>query len=247
MHLSKSLRRIERFNEELNQKIIEAEQKLAFTLNYRHQLTIKNHQLKERLNLAHELHDGLGSALVRAMIEVGHAKETLSNKHTLSILSLLRNDLRQIIDNFSESQTKLPDNPIYWLAPLRNRFIQIFDDLDIKLHWEVAPEWIKPPGSLQCLTLYRVAEEALTNIIKHSQAKNVRFRCLLEEDHMELQIADDGIGFNTVDIDRSGISIGMRSMRARIERLAGVLEIQSRPGETMITARAPYKLKKEKP
>lgn len=247
LHLSKSLRRIERFNEELNQKIIEAEQKLALTLNYRHQLTIKNHQLKERLNLAHELHDGLGSALVRAMIEVGHAKETLSNKHTLSILSLLRNDLRQIIDNFSESQTKLPDNPIYWLAPLRNRFVQIFDDLDIELQWEVDPVWVKPPSSLQCLTLYRVAEEALTNVIKHSHARKVSFRCMVGQDYLELQIIDNGIGCNTVDIDRSGISVGMRSMRARIERLAGVLEIQSRPGETMITARAPYKLKKEKP
>lgn len=244
LHLSKSLRRIERFNEELNQKIIEAEQKLAYTLNYRHQLTIKNHQLTERLHLAHELHDGLGSALVRAMIEVSHAKETLSNKHTLSILSLLRNDLRQIIDNFSESQTKLPDNPIYWLAPLRNRFVQIFDDMDIELQWEVDPEWVKPPTPLQCLTLYRVAEEALTNIIKHSHARKVSFRCAVGEKDLELQIMDNGIGFNTVDIDRSGISVGMRSMRARIERLAGMLEIQSRPGQTMIMARAPYKLRK---
>lgn len=244
MRLSKSLRRIERFNEELNQKILEAEKKLEFTLNDRHTLTIKNNQSKERLNLAHELHDGLGSSLVRAMTQISYAKQTLSHKHALSILSLLRNDLRQIIDNFSESQIKLPSNPIYWLAPLRNRFAQIFDAMQITLQWEVDPEWITPPSAMQCLTLYRVAEESLTNVIKHSQASAVSFRFFIRADDVQLQIIDNGVGFNTVDIGRSGFSVGMHSMRTRIERLAGILEIQSRPGETSIVARVPFDLKK---
>lgn len=247
MRLSKSLRRIERFNDELNQKILEAEKNLEFTLNHRHTLTIKNHQLKERLHLAHELHDGLGSSLVRAMTQISYAKQTLSNKHTLSILSLLRNDLRHIIDSFSESQIKLPKNPIYWLAPLRNRFVPIFDDMKINVQWEVDPEWITPPSSMQCLTLYRVAEESLTNVIKHSQASKVNFRCLVKIDFVELQIIDNGVGFNTVDIGLSGIGVGMHSMRTRIERLAGILEIQSKPGETSIVARAPYEQKKIEP
>lgn len=244
LRLTQSLQRIESFNDELSQKILEAEQKLELTLNNRHQLTIKNHQLNERLNLAHELHDGLGGSLVRAMMEVSHAKQNISNKHTLSILSLLRNDLRQIIDSFSESHTKLPENPIYWLAPLRNRFIQVFDDMDIRLQWEVDREWVQPPSSIQCLTLYRVAEEALTNIIKHSQATEVVFYCHVNEDGIELQIIDNGIGFDAEDIIRSGIGVGMRSMRARIERLAGILTIQSKPGETKIIVQTPYEPKK---
>ncbi|AHG62169.1 sensor histidine kinase [Advenella mimigardefordensis] len=247
LRLSKSLRRIERFNEELNQNIQEAERKLELTLNNRHALTIKNHQLKERLNLAHELHDGLGSSLVRAMTQISYAKQTLGNKHTLSVLSLLRNDLRQIIDSFSESHVKLPASPVYWLAPLRNRFVQIFDDMGIDLRWEVDSEWTTLPSAMQCLTLYRVAEESLTNIMKHSQASEVHFRCLVKVSDVELQIIDNGIGFNTVDIGLSGISVGMHSMRTRIERLAGILEIQSKPGETSIIVRAPYELKKVEP
>src|SRR5690606_2799139 len=244
MRLSKSLWRIEHFNEELNQSILEAETKLASTLNDRHTLILKNHQLKERLRLAHELHDGFGSSLVRAMAQISYAKQTLSNKHTLSILNLLRNDLRQIIDGFSESQTKLPGNPVYWLAPLRNRFVQIFDDMDIHLQWEVDPTWTTPPSARQCLALYRVAEESLTNVIKHSQASQVNFRCLIMVNHVEVQIIDNGIGFDTVDIGRSGIGVGMQSMRTRIEQLAGILEIHSRPGKTAVIARAPYELNK---
>jgi signal transduction histidine kinase len=61
---------------------------------------------------------------------------------------------------------------------------------------------------------------------------------------VQLQIIDNGVGFNTVDIGRSGFSVGMHSMRSRIERLAGILEIQSRPGETSIVARLPFDLKK---
>ena len=240
MRLSKSLWRIERFTEELSQKITEAEEKLERTLNNRHTLIIKNHQLNERLNLAHELHDGLGSSLVRAITQFSYAKQTLSNKHTLSVLSLLRNDLRQIIDGFSESQIELPASPVYWLAPLRNRFVQIFDDMGINLQWEVAREWITAPSAMQCLTLYRVAEESLTNVIKHSQASEVKFRCFVNADNVELQIIDNGVGFNIVDIGRSGIGVGMTSMRTRIERLAGILEIQSKAGETSIVVRAPY-------
>ena len=240
MRLSKSLRRIERFNEELSHNIQEAERKLELTLNNRHALTIKNHQLNERLNLAHELHDGLGSSLVRAMTQISYAKQPLGNQQTLSILSLLRNDLRQIIDSFSESHIKLPGNPVYWLAPLRNRFVQIFDDMGINLRWEVDPEWITQPSAMQCLTLYRVAEESLTNVMKHSQASEVYFRCLVTASDVQLQIIDNGIGFNTVDIGLSGISVGMHSMRTRIERLAGILEIHSKPGETSIIVRAPY-------
>ncbi len=240
IRLTQSLQRIEGFNEELNQKIIEAEHALESTLNNRHQLSIRNNQLKERLNLAHELHDGLGSSIVRSMLEVSNTKQSLSNKQTLSILSLLRNDLRQIIDSFSESHTKLPDNPIFWLAPLRNRFIQLFDDMDIKLHWEVDSEWIQAPSALQCLTLYRVAEEALTNIIKHSQATEVIFRCIIKPEEMELNIIDNGVGFKVDDIMRSGISVGMNSMQQRLERLSARLAISSEPGLTQIIIHSPY-------
>ena len=80
--------------------------------------------------------------------------------------------------------------------------------------------------------------------MKHSQATEVNFRCALDKEHIELQIIDNGVGFNTVDIDRSGIGVGMRSMRARIERLSGVLNIQSRPEETSIVTRVPYEVKK---
>ncbi|MDO5667353.1 MAG: ATP-binding protein [Alcaligenaceae bacterium] len=239
LRLTQSLQKIENFNEELNLKILEAEQALETTLTNRHQLTIKNNQLKERLNLAQELHDGLGSSLVRAMVEVSHAQENLNNKRTLSILSLLRNDLRQIIDSFSESHLQLPQNPIYWLAPLRNRFIQIFDDLGIKLQWEVDEKWCTPPSSILCLTLYRVAEEALTNVIKHSQASEVLFTCRVKDYGIELTISDNGVGFNTVDIERSGIGVGMQSMRERVRRLAGVLQIDSEPGKTTLTVRVP--------
>src|SRR5690606_13621643 len=100
-----------------------------------------------------------------------------------------------------------------------------------------------PPSAIQCLTLYRVAEESLTNVIKHSQASEVNFRCFVNADDIVLKIVDNGVGFNTVDIGRSGFSVGMHSMRTRTERLAGVLDIQSRPGETSIVARVPFEVK----
>ncbi len=68
---------------------------------------------------------------------------------------------------------KAPDTPIEWAAPIRHRFVQLFEELDIQSNWSFAPTWINSPNAAQCLTLTRVAEETLTNILKHSQANKV--------------------------------------------------------------------------
>ncbi|MCV4732247.1 hypothetical protein OFB80_30615, partial [Escherichia coli] len=88
----------------------------------RHQLELENVRLQERIHLAHDLHDGLGASLVRSMILVDQSSSTMSNQQFLSILKLLRDDLRQIIDSGSLTNNKTPDNPVLWIAPVRHRF-----------------------------------------------------------------------------------------------------------------------------
>lgn len=61
----------------------------------------------------------------------------------------------------------------YGGAPIRHRFSQIFDEIGIHSEWRFAAEWLEQPTQLECLTLQRVAEEALSNIMKHSQATRV--------------------------------------------------------------------------
>lgn len=75
------------------------------------------------------------------------------------------------------------------------------------------------------LCLYRVAQEALHNVVRHSGATQASVRIARESDALTLQIADQGVGFSLVDVDRAGF--GLISMQERISFLGGDVAIHS--------------------
>ncbi len=236
--IAHNMRRIERFNDELQVGIAEARSELQGTLARQHRLALSNTRLQERLQLSHDLHDGLGGALVRAIAMVEQAEAPLPRAQTLSILKLLRDDLRQVIDSGSSAGASVPATPRQWLAPLRHRFTQLFDELHIESDWQCPTAWRTAPDALQCLTLTRVLEEALVNVLKHSRARRVRVRLeQADPDHaLRLRVEDDGVGFDVQAVLHAGLSVGMRSMQARLLRAGGRLDLASRPGATVLTA-----------
>jgi signal transduction histidine kinase len=87
-------------------------------------------------------------------------------------------------------------------------------------------------------TIYRIAQEALNNTVKHAQAEGVELR--LEQDTSEilLEVRDDGVGFDPAGSFPG--HLGLKSMRERVVRLGGTLRIESAPGEgTRIRAQIP--------
>lgn len=242
--LNRNILRIEKFNQELEHKVQQVSADLSQSLTEQHHLELSNVRLQERIHLSHELHDGLGASIVRSMIMVDQSQQNIPNQQFLSMLKLLRDDLRQIIDSGSSSNSKVPETPIFWIAPVRYRFMQLMDELDIKVRWDFPEEWLTEPTALQCLTLIRIVEESLTNIIKHSQASEVEVKLYyLTADQLCLSIQDNGVGFDHESVQQNGLSIGMRSMRMRMERLGGELNIQSEHGRTMIQAILPLNVK----
>lgn len=235
LRLSRNIKKVEQFNQTLEQNIQQVKHELSTSLNKQHQLELKNTRLQERIHLAHDLHDSLGGALVRSMIMVDQSKVTLTNQQFLSMLKLLRDDLRQVIDSGSSNGAKVPDTPALWGASIRRRFSQLFDEIDINSHWSFTAHWQFQLTAFECLTLLRVAEEALTNIIKHSQAKNVRVALYYTDTpQLVLEIEDDGIGFDIEMVKQSGISVGLRSMQIRLEKIQANISIQSQSGKTLI-------------
>lgn len=235
--LARNVKKIEAFNAQLEMKVQQVSNDLSSSLNEKHQLELKNVKLQERISLSHDLHDGLGASLVRSMILVDQSAHNISNKQFLSMLKLLRDDLRQIIDSGSSADNKIPVSPVLWVAPVRHRFSQLMDELDIRSKWIFPHEWQAVPSALQCLTLIRVLEESLTNIIKHSQAKQVKIAMVyIRENQFILSIEDDGVGFDADSVVQQGLSIGMRSMKMRLERIGAELKLSSEPGCTIIQA-----------
>lgn len=234
---TKSMQKIEQFNQQLEYRVFEVREDLKQSMSEKHYLELENVRLQERIHLSHDLHDGLGASLVRSMIMVDQSEQPMSNRQFLSILKLLRDDLRQIIDSGSSIGAKVPETPVLWIAPVRHRFSQLMDEVEMRATWNIASEWVVQPTPLQCLNLMRVLEESLTNVVKHSQAKHIQVTLdFPDEQTLCLSIQDDGIGFDTHGVLDHGMSIGVRSMKLRLARIGAELKVNSTPGYTLIKA-----------
>lgn len=236
--LSNSAKSIAQFNKTLEQSVIQAKDELSISLNNQHQLALENVKLQERINFSHDLHDGLGGSISRSMILIENY-EHVEKDQMLSILKLLRNDLRQTIDFGSSQESQIPTTPILWAAHIRHRFVMIFEEMEITSTWEIMHQWQTTPSTLQCLTLARVAEEALNNIVKHSQASKVKLSLQEENKCLILAIEDNGIGFIPDQVE-AGLHVGLHSMQQRVRRLNGVFEINSKSGQTILKIYLPF-------
>jgi two-component system NarL family sensor kinase len=87
------------------------------------------------------------------------------------------------------------------------------------------------------IALYRIAQEAINNAIRHSHGKRLEIRVDCERDFTVMQICDDGTGFEPASLPQGGM--GLENMKARAQAVDGLLTMNSRPGCTSIVARVP--------
>ncbi|MFJ9450677.1 7TM diverse intracellular signaling domain-containing protein [Herbaspirillum sp. NPDC101397] len=227
-----NLSRIECFNEELHVKVESAKEALAQTLKREHELQVVNVRLGERLNLAHDLHDGLGGTLVSSIATLEHAPESIPSSRFLTILKELRDDLRIIIDTASSYQldeTSLAE----MLAPLRHRFGVLFESQNIVCRWQLSGIEDCHLPTAQSLDIMRILQEGLTNVLKHSRASRAHVELRGDASELVLRIRDNGIGFD-FPMQESKAGTGMKSMQLRTSRLGGTFEVRRIDGETVL-------------
>ncbi|MGJ3700840.1 ATP-binding protein [Variovorax sp. AFSI2.2] len=231
-----SLKRIENFNTELIEEVNAAKAELAATLAQQHALELAHARIGERVNLASDLHDGLGGMLVGSIATLERKPENLSAPELLALLKRLRDDLRLIIDATGRHDGARAFGEL--LAPLRHRTSQSLDANGIDCRWQVSNiETLELPPS-QCLDLLRFLQEALTNVLKHSASRRVDVAVTRAGAELQLSVRDDGRGFVVDGVDK-GAGAGLRSLRTRARRLGADLQLHSRPGETQLTLRMP--------
>ena len=237
------MQKIERFNHELEDRVTVARNQLGYALEREHGQALANAKLQERMEIAHDLHDGLGASLVRGMALVEQSKTPLSKERVLSLLKSLRDDLRQMIDYGSSANATVPATPVQLVAPLRHRSTQMLDAMRVASVWNVAQHWYGGirPTAIQCMAITRLMEEALSNVVKHSQARqlkvlvDVQWNAEARHSRLLVLVEDDGVGLDVEAVMQAGQSVGMRSMAARAERMGAKFGVQSQSGHTVVS------------
>lgn len=194
----------------------------------------------ERTRIALDLHDSLGHALTTlgvhlenaerlALTDAGKAKTYVARAGALTTAIL--SDVRDTVAMLHDGEELLPSSLTALLDRLHSDFSATHT---IDLRWSVALE--REPLGRSALVLYRVLQEALTNVARHAQAHCVSVDINGDKDTLVLCVQDDGRGF----LQTEATGHGLFSMRTRIESVAGKFEISSQRGAgTRVNATLP--------
>ncbi|HEV7241733.1 MAG TPA: ATP-binding protein [Thermoanaerobaculia bacterium] len=195
-------------------------------------------QEKERVRIAREVHDELGQALTAMKIDL----QQLGIRHPAVIESLvpISRAIDETVDLVRRIATDLRPAVLDDLgvtAALEQQLRRLRESSGLKTTLTVSEE--PELDMLTGVTLYRIAQEGLANVIRHAQASEVEVSLSIEEGAAVLEIRDNGKGMSREQITSSR-SLGLLGMRERAELLGGHVAIESRPGEgTVVRATLP--------
>jgi signal transduction histidine kinase len=207
---------------------------------------------KERHNIGNSLHDQIGQALTGVKLELeGFKKDLTAGQSKLSdrvdyVQAILMNTIIQA-RNISRNLRSDVLERFGLIASIK----ELIDDVQkhaafkVQLFTKNIPDDLRTDGI--DLAIYRIIQEALTNITKHAGAKEVFINLIRKDQLLRLTIEDDGSGFNYEKIigqeNSRAFSLGVTIMRERVSMLSGEFRIESQPGKgTHILAQIPLNL-----
>ncbi|HDL41840.1 MAG TPA: HAMP domain-containing protein [Actinobacteria bacterium] len=198
-------------------------------------------QEEERKRIARELHDGVGQSLTSIMLAAGLLEQTEipdeRDEYTARIREASADTLKQVRRLGRELRPSVLDD--LGLAAALDRYVAEFrlrcPEITAEVHCHL-PDRLSPTIET---TLYRVVQEAMTNVARHSGARTVSVLIGLRMGTVRAIVEDNGNGFDP-DLKRaSGESVGIHGMIERVELLGGRLDIESSDHGTTVYAEVP--------
>ena len=207
-------------------------------------------QEAERQRVARDLHDETGQALtaiglgLRGVATAVHGNPQKAENNLRQLEALVDralDELQRLIADLRPSHLDDLGLP----AALRWYAAEIYKRANLPVHLEIRGEGQELPQPVN-LVLFRVAQEALTNVVRHARARHVWVRVRLSETEARLEVEDDGVGFEVDQASRPDRPAwGMLGMRERTSLLGGHLELRSSPGQgTTVSVSIPYRVEK---
>ncbi|HJS50721.1 MAG TPA: PAS domain S-box protein [Pyrinomonadaceae bacterium] len=231
---------------EINERKTAERQKIEFLQR------LVTSQEDQRQRIARDLHDQLGQRLTALRLKIAAMKEVCSHDENLKARAVRLQEVAELLD----SEVSF----LAWeLRPFALDELGLVDAIgtfvrEWSKHYEIPAEFHSsglanvPLDESSDSHLYRIAQEALNNIVKHSRASAVNVLLEKTGDELVLIVEDNGVGMKPSERSngrKGGKGLGLEGMRERASLIGGSLEIESAPGAgTTVYARIP--LRKEK-
>ncbi len=194
----------------------------------------------EQKRIAMELHDELGQALAALKLQIRVIENKITNdrnctpEDVCSHLDRFRSDINAIIENVRRLSKNLSPVIIDDLgldAAIENIVLNFTNVYGISCSFQPAPLDIIRPSDGQRL-VYRLIQETLNNIGKHSRATKIDFTIQVDEENLCIKIIDNGKGFDVDELlqrPHDSWGIGLTAMKERVSMLGGTIAIDSAP------------------
>ena len=200
---------------------------------YRKEILITQLEIQEQTlkNISQEIHDNVGQVLSLAklnlnMMDIAKTEQLQGRiDNTLSQVSKAINDLRDLSKSFNTDNI----TAIGLVKSIEYELEMISKTDFLKSSFEKTGV-IKKLESQKELILFRIVQEALHNIIKHAGAKTVKVLVAYTDKELDLQVTDDGHGFDLSPLDQegeTGFGLGLRNMQNRAKLIGAAFSISS--------------------
>jgi signal transduction histidine kinase len=203
---------------------------------------------EERIRISREIHDHLGQLLTALKLDLRSLDRRIADKqgseeHTALVAKI--GSARELADEMINSVQKIASE----LRP------GILDRVGLEAAIESEAQAFQTRTGIQCrctlpaaspaigqelaTAAFRIFQEILTNVARHSRATSVLIRLDYEQSHLALEVSDDGVGIRKLDLENPK-SLGLLGMRERAAILGGTLRFDVRPpGGTLVSLRIP--------
>jgi signal transduction histidine kinase len=199
-------------------------------------------QESERGRIARELHDDLGQGLALLAVELDMLKQSRSQDISAVLakadkLSARVKQLSSSVHDLSHQLHPMKLEQLGLAAAIGGLCKEVSEGHELPVHFDHqnVPHDVSPPTAL---CLYRIAQEGLQNVIKHSRAARASVSLRSVDSSLVLSIQDDGRGLDTAKLEGTQ-GIGLAGMRERVRLVNGTIEIASGESGTQITITVP--------
>jgi signal transduction histidine kinase len=196
----------------------------------------------ERKRLARELHDETGQALTSILLGLKSVEQAVDSEEGRAGLASLRELVVSTLQNVRRLAVELRPSALddFGLTPALERLVHTYrQHTALPVHLEIQLGDVRLPSEVET-TLYRMVQEALTNVAKHADASAVSILLTRRPSSVALVVEDDGTGFELDGVRDGGL--GLSGMRERVALVGGRLRVEAAPGKgTTLAAEVPLR------